>query len=169
MKGLQYVTALCYACTAVVAYPAYLCLTSGNLGAIVFGVFMLMAANTINAGAVPTYIVYLFPAHLRTTAVGLVYNLAHAVFTSTCTVICTVLADDVSYTSPALYLVFICMLSFFSSTIGMYWAYHHRVLQNIPISYGHSDIINRKTGINDVELGHTVHNTIHSPFGKQLG
>lgn len=97
----------------VLAYPLFILIDQGVL-------WMALAAQLVFAvlmgliqGPLPALMVEMFPARTRFSAIGLGYNLTLAVFGGTAPIVCTWLIRETGHlTSPAIYLIFLSVISF---------------------------------------------------------
>ena len=103
----------------VLAYPLFILIDQGVLWIALAAQLVFAVLMGLIQGPLPAFMVEMFPARTRFSAIGLGYNLTLAVFGGTAPMICTWLIRETGdLTSPAIYLVvlsvisFICLLTF---------------------------------------------------------
>lgn len=105
----------------IFAYPAFLCLKSSSLAVCTLGYLMIVIPQGIQSGSISYFMVVQFPLKYRVTALGAAYNLAHALFTSSCAVLATILVQNVSAVAPAYYIISLCVVSITALTFGVWY------------------------------------------------
>ncbi|MEU7815310.1 MFS transporter [Pseudonocardia sp. NPDC049154] len=98
--------------TALVAYPAYLLLSVGTMAAAIAGQLLIWLFMAMLCGACPAAFSEMFPTRLRTTAVGVSYSLALALFGGTTPFVSTWLIEWTgSVVAPAAFVVATALVS----------------------------------------------------------
>ena len=102
-RGLLIASALGY---AVLAYPAFLLASSGNVPLALLAQFVLVVLLAVYAGPAPAVYSELFPTRVRYTALSVGYNVPVAIFGGFAPFIATWLIDALGTpTAPALYVI----------------------------------------------------------------
>lgn len=100
------------AATALLAYPMFVLLEEGTLGAIVVAEVVLVGLLIVWVGAVTPAQAELFPTRERYSAMGISYNLSVAIFGGTAPLIATALVHITgSRLAPAYFLIVIAILA----------------------------------------------------------
>lgn len=135
---LGHQTTLIYAVmlALILVIPAFLLILSRKIPFIIIGYLFMAIPISIYGANIPGLIILLFNVNLRYTGVGIAYNLAGAIFSSTASIIQTSLVmsgkDDNNSTDfqgvdlildsrlrPAFYIILICFFSFYSLSYGV--------------------------------------------------
>ena len=78
-------------CIALAAVPGYMMLCSGSLSIVILGQVLLATVIGLYGGVLPFVLCAQFEPSVRYSGVGLGYNLSHALFSSTCSIVQTFL------------------------------------------------------------------------------
>jgi MHS family proline/betaine transporter-like MFS transporter len=98
--------------TALAAYPAYLLLSLGTLVGAIAGQLLIWLFTAMLCGACPAAFSEMFPTRLRTTAVGVSYSVALALFGGTTPFVSTWLIEFTgSVLAPAAFIVVTALVS----------------------------------------------------------
>ena len=96
---------------AATAFPAYLLATIGNFGGAVAAQLLLAVGIALFGGGGYVVLYELFPTNVRSTGIGLSYNLGYAIFGGTMPFISQLLVDATgSALAPAGYLVLVALV-----------------------------------------------------------
>ncbi|GAA4283283.1 MFS transporter [Brevibacterium daeguense] len=99
---------------AVTAVPAYLLCTTGTFWGALGGQVLVSLGVSIFGGGAYVTLYELFPTSVRSTGIGLSYNLGYAIFGGTMPFISQLLVNTTgSAVSPAFYLVLVCVVALF--------------------------------------------------------
>lgn len=99
---------------AVVALPAYLLCSTGTFAGALTAQILLAVGLSIFGGGGFVALYELFPTHVRSTGIGLAYNLGYAVFGGTMPFISQLLVQSTgSVLAPAFYLIVVCLAGIF--------------------------------------------------------
>lgn len=109
MLAYKYALQICAATSFTMAFPAFYLLASNHLGLVLAGYFCFVAPLSLFGAAMPPFVINRFPVQLRVTGLGLSFNVAQATFTSSTTIICTLLVAH--STSPAYYVMSMAALT----------------------------------------------------------
>ncbi|QJY44493.1 MFS transporter [Pseudonocardia broussonetiae] len=97
---------------AVLAFPAYLLLSTGGFGPALAGQLLLWVPVAIGLGVIPSLFAEMFPARNRTTAMAFPHALVTAIFSGTAPLVSTLLVSATgSVIAPAWYLLAAALLS----------------------------------------------------------
>ncbi|MER6936105.1 MFS transporter [Nocardioides sp. NPDC127514] len=101
-------------CVLVIAlaFPAFALMSSGGFVNVLLGQLLLWIPISIFSGVIPSAFSELFPTQVRSTAVGLPYAIATAVFSGTTPLVATALIGATGFSvAPAAYLVLAALIS----------------------------------------------------------
>ncbi|MFC0248340.1 MFS transporter [Citricoccus parietis] len=99
---------------AVTALPAYLLCTTGTFWGAFAGQLLVSVGISIFGGGGYVTLYELFPTSVRSTGIGLSYNVGYAIFGGTMPFISQLLVNSTeSALSPAFYLILVCVVSLF--------------------------------------------------------
>jgi len=131
-NGIRYCMIIATLLMIILILPAMYLLTNSNMIGVIFGLFLLIIPITLFGACLPSFMLNRFPKQIRYTACGIAYNMSHAIFASTASMICMVLVQsskrqlyntffqtllyDSAY-RPCYYLIFISILTLISLTI----------------------------------------------------
>ncbi len=110
--GRREVMLLCSAAMGLLVYPLFLLIDQGTFAAALCAQLIFAVISGGIQGPMPALMVEMFPTHLRSSAIGLGYNLSVALLGGTAPMICTWMVRETgSITSPALYILFFAIIS----------------------------------------------------------
>jgi len=130
--GIRYSMILATILMIILILPAMYLLTNSNMIGVIFGLIFLVVPISLFGACLPSFMLSRFPKQIRYTSVGLSYNMSHAIFASSASMICMILVQsskrqtydtmiitllkDSAY-RPCYYLIFISVLTLVSLAI----------------------------------------------------
>ena len=130
--GIRYTMILATVLMMILILPAMYLLTNSNMVGVIFGLILIMIPIALFGACLPSFMLNRFSQSIRYTSCGLAYNMSHAIFASTASVICmlllrsskrqtydtaiTTLLKDSAY-RPCYYLILISIITLLSLAI----------------------------------------------------
>lgn len=96
----------------VVTLPVYALLALRTTATTVIAQFVLAIGMAAFGAGMPVFMASLFPLHLRTSGIGIAYNLSQALFGGTTPIVCTALYLEGSAFFPAIWVVATAILAY---------------------------------------------------------